>query len=121
MNKSQALQSFWEGFGIPAYNEYTVPDSAEMPYITYSVSEGAINMPISLTASIWYRMPSWEAITLKSYEISKRITIGGKVIPIDGGYLWLYRGSPFSQRLNDPDTTIRRMLLNVTAEYLVSD
>ena len=61
MNKSQALQSFWESFGIPAYNEYTVPDNAEMPYITYSVSESNIGVPVSLTASIWYRMPSWEA------------------------------------------------------------
>ena len=121
MNKSQALQSFWESFGIPAYNQYTVPDSAEMPYITYSVSESDIGTPISLTASIWYRTPSWEAITLKSYEISKRITIGGKVIPIEGGYLWLYRGQPFAQRMNDTDDAVRRILLNLTAEYLVSD
>jgi hypothetical protein len=42
MNKSQALQSFWESFGIPAYNEYTVPDNAEMPYITYSVIIGKL-------------------------------------------------------------------------------
>lgn len=37
MNKAQAIQAFWESFGVPAYEESTVPDDAVMPYITYSM------------------------------------------------------------------------------------
>mgnify|MGYP006872995065 CR=1 FL=1 len=121
MNKSQALQQFWSGFGLPAYDQYTVPDNAQMPYITYSVSEADFGYPSALTASLWYRSPSWEEITLKSYEISENISRGGRVIPIDDGKLWIYRGSPFSQRMSDTDDTVRRVAINITVEYFTND
>ena len=37
MDKAQALHSFWSGFGLTAYDENTVPDGAQLPYITYEV------------------------------------------------------------------------------------
>ena len=121
MNKSQALQMFWSRFGLPAYDQNTVPQSAKMPYITYSVSENDYSYPVALTASLWYRSQSWEAPELKSYEIAKAIS-SVTTIPIDGGYLWLYKGSPFAQRLADnTDDTVRRIALNVTGEFLVSE
>ena len=55
MNKAQAIHKFWSGFGLTAYDMYTVPKNAEMPYITYSVAEDSLERPISLTGSIWYR------------------------------------------------------------------
>ena len=117
MNKSQALHRFWSGFGLPAYDQYTVPQNAQMPYITYSVSEADFGVKVGLTGSIWYRSPSWEAIELKSYEIARAISLGGKVITTDGGLMWIYRGSPFSQRMSDTDDTVRRIVINVTAEF----
>lgn len=121
MNKSQAIQKFWSSFGLPAYDQYTVPLSAQMPYITYSVSERDFGYPVALTASLWYRSQSWEEIELKSYEIAKAIS-SGQVYPIDGGYLWIYKGSPFAQRLADnADDTVRRIVLNISAEFLTAD
>ena len=117
MNKAQAIQQFWSGFGLPAYDQHTVPQGAQMPYITYSVSESDFDRRISQTASIWYRSSSWEEVTLKSYEIAKKIKLGGVAVQVDGGGMWIYRGSPFSQRMSDTDDTVRRIALNVTVEY----
>jgi hypothetical protein len=120
MNKAQAIHSFWSSFGLPAYDENTVPDKAKMPYITYSVSESEFEYPTALTGSLWYRSPSWEDITLKSYEISKYISLSGKLIQLDDGKLWIYRGSPFAQRMADTDDTVRRIVINIVAEFFTT-
>ena len=120
MNKSQAMQKFWSSFGLPAYDQNTVPQDAQMPYITYSVSEADFGSPVILTASIWYRSQSWEEIALKSYDIAEAIS-SGQVLPIDGGWLWIYKGTPFAQRMADIDDTVRRIILNVSAEFLTAN
>lgn len=121
MNRSQALGRFWSSFGIPAYDQYTVPDEAEMPYITYSSSEAEFGYAVPLTASVWYQSYSWEDITLKTYEIFKKISPGGTLLNTDDGKIWIYRGSPFSTRMSDVKDDVRRMLINVTAEYFTSE
>lgn len=118
MDKEQALQSFWSQFGIPAYDEGTVPDNAALPYITYSVGVDDFQYSVSLTASIWYRSTSWSGITAKLNEVSNVITSGGCMIPYDGGAIWLRKGSPYAQRVSDEDNSIRRILLNYEAEYI---
>lgn len=120
MNKSQAIHKFWSSFGLPAYDQYTIPLDTKMPYITYSVSEAEFEYPTMLTGSLWYRSQSWEDITLKSYEISKDITNGGKIIPLEDGKLWIYRGNPFAQRMSDTDDTVRRIVLNIVAEFFTN-
>ena len=119
MNKAQALQSFWSSFDIPAYDETTVPDDATMPYITYEVATGALEQYITMTASIWYRSQSWKDITLKAEEVAQAIGYGGKLITLERGYLYIVKGTPFAQRMGDDnDSDIRRMILNIEAEYL---
>lgn len=121
MNKSQALHTFWSSFGLPAYDQFTVPDDAKMPYITYSVSEDSLDRPVAMTGSLWYRSKSWEAIENKSYEISSAIAPGGYVMRLKDGHAWIYKGSPFAQRLSDTDDTVRRIVINITAEFLTAD
>ena len=116
MNKSQAIHHFWSGFGLPVYDQYTVPLEAKMPYITYSVSEADFDTKVALYASIWYRSQSWEDIELKSYEISRKI-FNSYPIQIDDGMLWICKGSPFAQRMSDTDDTVRRIVINIDAEY----
>lgn len=120
MNKAQAIHNFWSRFGLPAYDQFTVPDDAKMPYITYSVSESDFDTQVPLTGSLWYRSESWEDITLKSYEISDEVSLGGKVINLSDGKLWICRGSPFSQRMSDTDDTVRRIVINVIAEFFTT-
>ena len=119
MNKSQAIHNFWSSFGLTAFDENTVPTGTQMPYITYNVSLDELDHPVSMSASIWYRDPSWASVTEKSIEISDKLKNGGETIPLDEGYLWIVKGHPFMQRMNDPnDDMIRRIYINIMAEYL---
>lgn len=124
MDKAQALYSFWSGFGLPAYDASSVPtgdNAPDFPYITYFVATDSLGYPTALNASLWYRTSSWTAISQKAEEIAQAIVTMRKPISIEGGYVWLVKGQPFAQRMNDPtDDMIRRMYLNVTAEYLTA-
>lgn len=118
MDKGQAIQSFWESFGLTAYDENTVPDDAQMPYITYSVVTDSLDYIVILNGSLWYRSYSWAEIQRKADQISAFLGIHGKVYKLDYGYLYLYRGTPFAQRMRDEDDTVRRIYFNVNGEFL---
>lgn len=118
MDKAQALHSFWSSFGLTAYDESIVPEDAELPYITYGGSTAEMGEPVIMTASLWYHSMSWGAISVKAEEISGAIGYGGVKVPYDNGRIWIWRGTPFSQRMTDPDPSIRRIVLNINAEYL---
>lgn len=120
MDKAQALQRFWESFGIPAYEQTTVPESAKMPYITYSVSTDSLDNVVNMTASVWYHSTSWKDISEKTEQIARYIVgMNPPSIKFDGGRLYIAKGNPFAQRMADPnDDMIRRMYLNIQAEYL---
>lgn len=119
MTKDEAIYSFYSGFGLPAYDENTVPEGSALPYITYSVSTDSIGNMVILSASLWYRSTSWGAIQDKADEIAAAIGYGGKIIKIDNGYLWLVKGSPFAQRMSEPsDKMVRRIIININAEFL---
>lgn len=121
MDKAQAIQNFWEGFDLPAYNETTVPDDAVMPYITYSISTDSIGSVLFLPASIWYRTTSWRDVSRKAEEIAEYIVnMQPPSIALDKGRLYLAKGAPFAQRMSDPDDTVRRIYINLQAEFLTA-
>ena len=117
MNKAQAIQTFFESFGVPAYEESTVPDDAVMPYITYSMASDSIGHPIAMSASIWDKTYSWENISLVADAISNAL-VQVKSIALDVGYIYITRGTPFAQRMVDEDDTIRRIYINLMVGYL---
>lgn len=120
MTKGQAIQTFWEGFSIPAYDETTVPDNAPFPYITYQVQTDSLDGVCMTNASLWYRSYSWKEISEKAEEISQAIArMNPASIKIDGGRLYISKGVPFAQRMrDDSDDAIRRILLNINYEFL---
>lgn len=119
MNKIQALTAFWNGFGLPAFDENSVPDDLTMPYITYDVSDDSFGSVLANNASLWYRSSGWGEITEKEQEIADFITRGGRMIAYDGGALWIKPASPWAQRMSDSsDDMIRRIVLSVTVEFL---
>ena len=122
MTKAAAIYQFWNSFGLTAYEENSVPDDSAFPYITYQPVTGSFERQIPLAASIWYRSESWTAVNAKTDEISQKISRGGKVIPCDGGAIWLKRGQPFAQSMGDEsDDLIKRKYLNITAEFITAD
>lgn len=123
-DKAQVLYNFWSSFGLTAYDAATIPtgeNSPELPYITYETTTGALEQVLSLEASIWYKSTSWEEISKKADEIAEKLGVGGYVMPVDGGYLWLVRGNPFAQRMTiESDDSVRRIYINVQAEFLTA-
>ena len=118
MDKMQAYQSFWRGFGLKAYDETSVPENEPMPYITYEASEDDFDHTLALTASVWYRSTSWAEITAKVKQIAQSISRGGKMITYTGGAFWIRKATPWAQRTSDADDSVRRIVLNIQVEFV---
>lgn len=123
MTKGAALYRFFSGFGMTAYASASIPDDVEFPYLTYDLVTSAWESdPVSLTVNLWYYTESEAEPNAKAREISEALGMGGRVLPCDGGYIWLKRGSPWCQSLSDEtDKNIKRRYLNITAEYLTQN
>lgn len=121
MNKQEALHKFWSGFGLIAYEQNNVPFDVIMPYITYSESIGSFGDNPFMTASLWYFSEDEERtdIVTKANEIESAIGLGGTTVKYDNGMLWVKRGTPFAQAMDDPeDKRIKRIVLNIEAEFI---
>lgn len=120
MTAGAALHRFFSGFGIPAYLVTSVPDRADMPYLTYEYAVGVFDGgEVSLAVNLWYYTDSEAAPNQKAREISEVLGVSGYVLPCDGGYIWLKRGSPFCQAVADAENgDIKRRYINLSAEYL---
>lgn len=118
MDSAQVLNAFWSGFDLPAYDENRVPDDAALPRITYETADDSFGNEVALSASLWYYGPSWKDITNKSLEIKQAISRGGKMIKTDTGAVWIKRGTPFAQRMGDDNDMLRRIVINISAEFI---
>lgn len=126
MTKESALYKFWSGFGIPAYEEnnvFTLEKAPNYPYITYEVQTDSFEGgSIPLSASIWYRSTSWTEINEMKRKVSERIGNGGTIIKCDDGGIWLTRSTPFAQNMgDDTDDMVKRVLINVTAQFITTN
>ena len=121
MNKETALHSFWNSFGVPAYDETTVPNRKDRtyPYITYNMATDSLGNVVSLHASLWFQSNSWVGVTNLKDAIAKRIT-GDRfeTVKFDDGYIYIVGGTPFAQRVDDEDDTIKRIYINAQADFL---
>ena len=129
MDKAQALHLFWSSFGIPAIDENSAYDTNVLeqlgigyPRITYEVGESNLGEPQMLTASLWYRQTSWAAVEAKAQQIAAFIGWGGKTVPIDGGYMrfMLPRDTIIFRRMADENDSLRRIVFNISVDYLTA-
>ena len=122
MTKDKALHAWFSQF-LTAYPTSNVPEDATFPWLTYELITGAWDSgEISLTVNLWYYTESEAIPNAKAQEISAAIGYGGTVIPCDGGYIWIKRGTPWCQNIADEtDKNIKRRYLNITAEYLTEN
>jgi len=125
MDNYQALQTFWDGFGVSAYDEQTVFDEGQQPaypHITYESAGGGYLNTQMLSASIWDRNTSWAWIKTKVEEIRKAIGYGGTQLKTDGGYLWikLPESSAFSSPLDSGDETVKRMRMSIEVDFMTT-
>jgi hypothetical protein len=119
MNKNEALHAFWSGFSLTAYPANAVPSDVALPYLTYTpISSAFSDGETSVTVNLWYYTDSEAEPNAKAQEISERIGYGGTTVKCDEGFVWLKRGSPFCQSVNEPgDKCLKRRYINITAEF----
>lgn len=119
MTKDKALHAWFSQF-LPAYPTSNVPEDAVFPWLTYELSTGSWDSgEIALTVNLWYYTESEAIPNAKAQELSDAIGYGGVTIQCDGGFIWIKRGSPWCQNLqDDTDPNIKRRYINVTAEYM---
>lgn len=123
MTKEGALYSFFNSFGIAAYEENTVPSEKEIqwPYLTYQiVTDDLDGNGVLMTIQLFYRSDSWLLINAKADEISKTISSGKRLI-CDDGYIMIYKSSPFAQNRAAEEKNIRAKVINITAEYITTE
>lgn len=117
MSKWQGLDGFWSSFGIPAYDATAVPDDAQMPYITYKGITAGFEDVIPIEGHVWYYSTSWTEASEKADEIAAAVS-PYRLVPLGNKqYLFLAKGSPFAQRMADEDDSVRRIYINLMAEY----
>ena len=127
MTKAAALYAFFSSFGIPAYEENSVPTDEDgeppsFPYLTYELITDSFGTEIPLSFSAWYKSTSWTEANRMEETISKRIGRAGIHVPCDGGAVWFKRGTPFAERMGDAsDQFIKRISMNLSVEFWTED
>lgn len=117
-DKIQAIHSFWESFGVTAYDENYVPSDAPYPRITYDVVDAGIwGREVAMTAIIHSRSYSWVQAENIKKAISAYLGRGGIQIKCDNGSIWIKKAEPFAQRKGDAnDDAIRQYVINISVE-----
>lgn len=109
-NAGKAVYQFFSGFGIPAYDENTVPDSATLPYITYSYTEPEWRESASVSATVWYSGTSFADLYNKVDEIKSKVG-EGLLIPVGNGCVYINKDSPFAQQQATDDDKVKAVYL----------
>lgn len=112
INTAQVLYDFWSGFGLPAATVGTVPDSWELPYITYLLIESEPTEAATCYAQVWYRDTGNAEMLAKVDEIKAAIG-NGVVLSCDGGCVVLRPSTPFVQIMVDADPANRYAYINL--------
>ena len=134
MNKQQAYNAFWNGFGVLAFEENSIPDDtvideliksgiapAKYPYIAYEVIIDDLGNAVYPSASIYDKSSSWERIDTLANTISNRIQNMGTV-KLDNGRMFITKGSPFAQHMGEGEAfDIKRIVLNLGVEFLTEN
>jgi hypothetical protein len=119
--KAAALQSWLEQFGMPAYAAQAVPETAELPYLTYTLTGGAWgDGEQALVVNTWRRTASEAKANADADAISKALGLGGCMVACEGGGFWLKRGEPFAQAADSDAQGVKRRYINLTIEYFTT-
>lgn len=101
---NRALNTFFNGFGIPGYLEDNIPPAASLPYLTYKPTiPGGWNEAASFHARLWYPSKGGRAPILQTEDtISAAIPRGGLKIECEGGAILLDKDDKdWAQPLNN--------------------
>lgn len=100
---NRALDTFFNGFGIPGYLEDNIPPGAELPYLTYKPAvPGSWNEEVSSHARLWYPSSAGRLPILQTEDKISAALADGLTIECGDGAILLRKGSPWAQPLDNP-------------------
>lgn len=100
---NRALNTFFNGFGIPGYLEDNIPPAASLPYLTYkSVVPGGWNEEASFHGRLWYPSSAGRLPILQTEDKISAALAGGLTVPCEGGAILLRKGTPWAQPMDNP-------------------
>lgn len=108
---AKALYAFFSQFGVAAYPENSVPDDAELPYITYDLIETDWNSESFINARVWQKSTSYSVINDLLDRISETVGDGIR-LPTDKGFIFLAKGDPWIQFQPMDDVWLKVAYLN---------
>lgn len=101
-NITKTLFSFFNSLGYEVYLEGQISESAKFPYIIISYQLEEFGVDSLIQGQIRDKSYSRETVNRISDELLSVIQNGIKIRTTDNeGYLYLRRGSPFIQPIND--------------------
>lgn len=116
---ARALQTFWGGFGLPAYPEDNVPEAedkdswkAMLPYITYTLGRPEWNTSMTAQARVWYWSESYNGIMETVDKIVAAIG-SGVLLPAGPGYVCIRPATPLVQFQPADDYQLKIAYLNL--------
>lgn len=100
---NRALNTFFNGFGIPGYLEDSIPPGAELPYLTYKPTiPGGWNETASLPARLWYPSKGGRTPILQTEDTISAVLANGLTIQCEGGAILLDKDDKdWAQPLNN--------------------
>lgn len=113
---AEALYNFASSFGWNAYPEYSVPNNAELPYITYTFHESKFTEQGMLQMRLWQISESYTEINQKVDMIEQEVRNGKKLFT-ESGIIYLYKGSPWCQPQPADEPNLKIAYLNFIAHY----
>ena len=100
---NRALNTFFNGFGIPGYLEDNIPPGAELPYLTYKPTiPGGWNESVSFHARMWYPSKGGRAPILQTEDTISAALEDSTTLSCEGGAILLQKGTPWAQPLDNP-------------------
>lgn len=122
MTKDKALHA-WFNRLMPFYPITSVPQDVVFPYGTYELAlDNWLGGEVTLAVNLWCYTESEAIPNAMAEAMSTAVGSGGKIIPCDGGYIWIKRGSPWCQSMRDEaDSNIKRRYINISVEYLTEN
>ena len=100
---NRALNTFFNGFGIPGYLEDNIPPAASLPYLTYKPTiPGEWNETTSFHARLWYPSKGGRAPILQTEDTISAALANVLTIQCEGGAILLGKDDKdWAQPLNN--------------------
>ena len=117
LDTAAKLKTFFGGFSLPAYTTDSVPETVELPYITYPLTEPEWSEQASFHCQVWYPKRQLESLIRKADEVVAAIG-ECKKIELQGGYLVIYPSTPLVQIRSDDYSQSAYIMLSINAYHM---